>query len=121
LKRFTKAWRVDDFLPVATKQYLHFNTQFKKDFFHRLPIYRKIKSVREQNDWFAAADKKALTKYMNATLQQIEPLNTPFKYGEVKQTWSLDTKALINTYKTFLREKGVFKEESFDYQQLEIN
>src|SRR5699024_527852 len=95
--------------------------QLQEHFFHKLPIYRKIKSVREQNDWFAAADKPELSPFIKTPLQQLPRLPSPFQYGEVKQTYWLDTGKLIQSYTRFLIKRNALWKTTFRYTDLTLH
>lgn len=120
LKRFTKAWKADAFIPVATQTYQALERELGITAFHSLPIYRRIKSVREQNDWFVAADKPDLAPFMEAKLQQLEGIEGPFNFGKVLQTSFLDTELLLDSYRHKLQESGNFKTEKLDYSLLKL-
>lgn len=118
LKRFTKSWKVDEFLPYAVDRYQTLQNQVGEKLFYKLPIYRKIKSTREQNDWFIAADKPGLSAYMATPLKQLKNLPSPYRYGEVEQTWWLNTKKLIHVYSSYLLQQNVFRKETFQYDDV---
>lgn len=119
LKRFTKAWKADEFIPKAASFYQEIDHELKIKSFSPTSIYRKIKSVQEQNDWFVASDKPDLEAFMNPELQQISQLPSPFKYGEVQQASLLDTKKLLDHYRAYLDKRKQLLTETFDYTQLE--
>jgi glycine oxidase len=64
LKRFTLAWNA-----AATNGNCHSVLQGSgrqtgsKPLVEELPIYRKFNSIEEQNNWFAAADKRSLAPF----------------------------------------------------------
>ncbi len=120
LKRFTKAWKADEFIPTATSFYQSLEKELAQSFFQQFPIYRKIKSVREQNDWFVAADKPDLKLFMEAKLQRLESLPSPFHYGKVKHTGFVNTEKLLIAYQKKLEAEGKLITTHFDYSQLII-
>lgn len=121
LKRFTKAWKADEFIPKAEKTYQDIEHQLGIKAFYPTPIYRKIKSIGEQNNWFVAADKSDLSPFMNPQLQQLSTLHNPFSYGEVTQSSRLDTAHLIDIYRQQLIDKQQLFTEQFDYTQLSLS
>lgn len=120
LKRFTKAWKADEFIPIAEKTYRELEHQLQINVFYPTPIYRKIKSAREQNDWFSATEKPALKPFMCGTLKKLDPIPSKFDYGQVKNSSFLNTRKLIEKYAQILSLKDQFRNEFFNYKDLEI-
>lgn len=122
LKRFTLAWNADEQLKIAMPIYRGLEKKLGVPILEELPVYRKFSSVEEQNNWFAAMDKPALSKFLDSKLVSILNPNIPsnFSFGKVLGTGRLDTGVLIKEYKSFLRERSLLQENSFQYQDLLI-
>ena len=122
LKRFSEVWKAQEQLILMNEFYsfLENKLQCKVDF--KRPILRKFFSVEEQNNWFAASDKIALTPFLSTELisKKYVGIDSPHGYGEVLQTGYVDTALLLNKYKLYLNENNLFQEESFDYDALQI-
>lgn len=122
LKRFSEVWKAQEQLILMNEFYsfLENKMQCKVDF--KRPILRKFFSVEEQNNWFAASDKIALTPFLSTELiaKKYVGIDSPYGYGEVLQTGYVDTALLLNKYKLYLNENNLFQEESFDYDALQI-
>lgn len=122
LKRFSEVWKAQEQLILMNEFYsfLENKLQCKVDF--KRPILRKFFSVEEQNNWFAASDKIALTPFLSTNLisKKYMGIDSPHGYGEVLQTGYVDTALLLNKYKLYLNENNLFQEESFDYDALQI-
>lgn len=120
LKRFTKAWQADVFIPTAVKTYRELEQKLNCSLIEAKPIYRKIKTVGEQNDWFTAADKPSLQAYMNPKLQELDSLPNAYKFGEVLQSYQVNTSKLITAYQQKLRNDHQLIADNFDYAALNI-
>jgi glycine oxidase len=122
LKRFSEVWKAQEQLILMNEFYsfLQNKLQCKVDF--KRPILRKFFSVEEQNNWFAASDKIALTPFLSTKLisKKYVGIDSPYGYGEVLQTGYVDTALLLNKYRQYLNENNLFQEESFDYDTLQI-
>jgi glycine oxidase len=122
LKRFSEVWKAQEQLILMNEFYsfLENKLQCKVDF--KRPILRKFFSVEEQNNWFAASDKIALTPFLSTKLisKKYVGIDSPYGYGEVLQTGYVDTALLLNKYRQYLNENNLFQEESFDYDTLQI-
>ncbi len=120
LKRFTSIWKGDEQLDLAMQHYKVLEDLLKTTLDYKIPVYRKFASIEEQNNWFTAADKPKLTKYLsNKVIQNTnKSINADFGFGEVLRTGRIDVNKLIKSYKTFLDYNGLVLSESFDYGAL---
>ena len=123
LKRFTPVWNAIEQLNLALPFYDNLEKELKAKYHYEVDIYRVFKSVEEQNNWFIASDKPKLSPFMvpNVMLEKHEGILSEFGYGKLIKTGRIDTKALLKDYRHQLNEKGVLKNESFDYDALEIS
>ncbi|WP_159800126.1 FAD-binding oxidoreductase [Flavobacterium sp. MK4S-17] len=91
-------------------------------FMHQLPIYRRFATIEEQNTWFEAADKPALSPFLITEVihTKYTGLTSPFGFGRVAGTGYMDTMAFINAYQNHLDANGCLKNETFDYKALQF-
>ncbi len=122
LKRFSEVWQAQAQLVLMNEFYDSLKQKIKVDFDFKKPILRKFFSIEEQNNWFAASDKAALSPFLSTDLiyKKYEGIDAPFGYGEVLQTGYVDTALLLKIYKDFLISNNLFREESFDYDELRL-
>lgn len=122
LKRFTPVWKCKEQLQIALQLYKNLEAEFNVKLDYKIPVYRKFASLEEQNDWFTASDKPNLSEYLSSKLIKNDNpyIDAPYGFGEVKETGRIDVKMLLNTYKIYLIEKGIFFESAFDYTYLNI-
>ena len=120
LKRFTLAWKADLQMELALPFYADLEKKLGVKLDYKVPVYRKFASIEEQNNWFEAADKDRLKDFLSLTIHQNTNafIDAPFGLGEVLHTGRIDTKVLIQTYHNLLKNKGVLREESFDFKGL---
>ena len=122
LKRFSEVWQAKEQLALMSQFYddLEKKLQVKIDF--KKPILRKFFSIEEQNNWFAASDKQALSPFLSTSIitQKYSGIDSPFNYGEVLHTGYVDTALLLDYYKNYLSQQQFLLQESFDYDALEI-
>jgi glycine/D-amino acid oxidase-like deaminating enzyme len=122
LKRFSQVWNANEQLELANIFYQRVETKLNTQVDFKLPIYRKFFSVEEQNNWFTASDKAALTPFLSTAIvhKQYKGIDSPFGYGEVLHTGYVDTEVLLNQYHAYLKNLDLFVESAFDYSQLEV-
>ncbi|WP_299435137.1 FAD-binding oxidoreductase [uncultured Maribacter sp.] len=120
LKRFTLAWNAKHQLELAKPFYQNLEEKLKTKLDYKVPVYRRFASIEEQNMWFEAADKNTLQPFLSTQIKANNntAIDAPFGYGEVLDTGRIDTKVLLNMYQSFLKEKNVLKEETFNYDVL---
>ncbi|MGL2987214.1 NAD(P)/FAD-dependent oxidoreductase [Flavobacterium sp. RSSA_27] len=122
LKRFSEVWDAENQLKDMADFYDSLKDKFSVTLDHKLPIYRKFFSVEEQNNWFLAADKKALSPFLSTNLQflNFKGIHAPYGYGEVLHTGYVDTALLLQHYHDFLKKFGWYRKEEFNYSALSL-
>lgn len=120
LRRYTTAWRAEQFIPAATNTYGEFEERLKTKLLHPIPIFRKINSIKEQNDWFVASDKPGFEKFMAPNLKNLPQLKSDFGFGEIFKANIVDTTKLIDCYAKHLLNQNSFLEEYFEYDKVEF-
>jgi len=123
LKRFTPVWNAIEQLEIAVPFYAKLEKQFNKKYNFPVNIYRIFKSVEEQNNWFIACDNPLLSNYMVPQIinKKFEGVLADNGFGKLTNTGRIDTKSLLEDYKSYLADRNLLKNESFDYDELKIN
>ncbi|WP_029033184.1 NAD(P)/FAD-dependent oxidoreductase [Salinimicrobium terrae] len=123
LKRFTLAAKADEQLETAIEFYSGMEEHLGKKFLNPLEIYRRFSSVEEQNNWFLAADNKRLAPFLETELvpQVNEHIQGQHAFGKVLKTYRINLRYLLDSYSNHLQEKGMLKNDTFDYGGLSIN
>lgn len=122
LKRFTLAWNAHEQLKLVAPFYSKLEEKLGVTLDHRIRVLRRFASIEEQNGWFEASDKSALSSLMSTTLikNTNNAVKAPFGYGEVLGTGRIDTRLLLSAYGRHLVSKDVLLRESFDFDLLEL-
>jgi glycine oxidase len=122
LKRFSEVWNAQEQLLLMNSFYASLEDKLETQVDFRKPILRKFFSVEEQNNWFAASDKKTLTPFLSTQLvtKKYSGIESPYNYGEVLQTGHVDTVILLKKYREYLFKSGFFSDISFEYENLEV-
>ncbi|MBS7233884.1 FAD-binding oxidoreductase [Flavobacterium psychroterrae] len=122
LKRFSEVWKAQEQLVLMNDFYNEIEDKLKAKFNFKLPILRKFFSIEEQNNWFAASDKKNLTPFLSTKLitKKYNSIDSPHDYGEVLHTGYVDTALLLDSYKEYLQENNLLLEEFFDSIYIEF-
>lgn len=122
LKRFSEVWKAKEQLEIALPVYQSIEDDLNITIDHKLKLLRRFTSVEEQNMWFNASDKPKLEPYLS--LQLLKNTNgnidAPFGFGEVLNAGRLDTEALIDSYKSFLRSNDCLIDTTFSYDLLQV-
>ncbi len=123
LKRFTPVWKSKDQLDVALALYARLEKKLQVKLDYKIPVYRKFASIEEQNDWFTASDKPALSEFLSGEIikNNNDAIDADFGFGEVLKTGRIDVKTLIDRYKKDLLNSKLLFEEAFNYDAIEFN
>jgi glycine/D-amino acid oxidase-like deaminating enzyme len=123
LKRFSGISGAQQQLDAMKQYYKAVERRLNADFNHPMPVLRKFSSVEEQNNWFAASDKPALSPFLSTKLvtKPFADIASPFGFGEVLQTGFVDTKAFVCAYRRYLENNGMLVNAAFGYEALEVS
>jgi glycine oxidase len=122
LKRFSEVWKSQEQIDLVNHFYADLETKLQVKLDFKIPIFRKLFSVEEQNNWFVASDKPNLAPFLATKLNHTsyKGITSPFGYGEVMQSGYVDTALLLNYYHEFLSKSDALIKETFDYYALEV-
>ena len=122
LKRFSEVWKAKEQIDFAFPLYHNIQSKLNVVFDFELPILRKLFSVEEQNNWFAASDKPSLSPFLSTTIihKKYKAIDSPFGYGEVLHTGYLDTDVFLNAYQAYLKSLDILVPDAFRYEKLQI-
>lgn len=123
LKRFTPVWNGHEQLQTALPFYEKLEKKFNQKFDTRFATRKVFKSIEDENNWFTAMDKPMLSNYMkpNILREKIDGVIAEYGFGELTGTGRIDTKKLIETYRSYLEKEEKIHFEKFDYEQLQFS
>ncbi|MFD0863762.1 NAD(P)/FAD-dependent oxidoreductase [Sungkyunkwania multivorans] len=122
LKRFTAVWNAEEQLQQAMPFYKRLEKDLSEKLDHKVPIHRRFASLAEQNMWFEATDKAALAPFLSSKIvpNSHTTIAAENGFGEVLHTGRVDTKKLLMAYRSYLRDKGILKTDSFNHSKLRL-
>lgn len=122
LKRYSGVWRAQEQLDLLQSFYGNLETKLNTRFNFKTPVYRKLFSVEEQNDWFLATDRVGLSPFLSSKLvsKKYKAIDSPYNFGEVLQSGYVDTDVLLSSYRNYLKENSLLREENFEYSAIEF-
>lgn len=122
LKRFTPVWKAKEQLEIALPFYISLEKKLNKTLDYKFSTRKVFKSIEDQNNWFLAADKPLLSDFMNPEIisEKRDQILGDFGYGEVYQTGRIDTHQLISTYRSYLKENHLIRNEKFDHSAIDF-
>ena len=123
LKRFSEVWKAQEQITLLDAFYGKLEQKLNSKFDFKIPIYRKLFSVEEQNNWFQATDKLGLSPFLSTKLisKKYNGIDSLYNFGEVLQTGYVDTEALLNAYQDYLKTANLLSESAFDYNDFISN
>lgn len=122
LKRFSEVWKAKEQIVLAQSFYGLLEVKFNRQIDFKVPIYRKLFSIEEQNNWFVAIDKPNLAPFLASEIKynKYNGIDSPFGFGEVLQSGYVDTALLLNEYQNHLAKLDFLVKETFIYGDLEV-
>ncbi|QBA64979.1 NAD(P)/FAD-dependent oxidoreductase [Muriicola soli] len=120
LKRFTLSWKAHEQLALLPQFYAGLEEKLGVQLDHPLRVLRRFTSIAEQNQWFEASDKPGLEPLMSTSLipNTNAAIEAQHSYGEVLRTGRVDTKLLQRSYRNYLLDRNLLREESFEFNSL---
>nr|WP_223034899.1 FAD-binding oxidoreductase [Hanstruepera marina] len=120
LKRFSEVWKAQEQLEIALPFYKELELILNKKIDYKLSVLRRFASIEEQNMWFHATDNPVLEPFLSTSLvhNYNSCIDAPFGFGEVLNAGRIDTDVLLEEYVNYLKNEGVFFNESFNYAEL---
>ena len=122
-KRFVKTWKADLLFPFLDDYYRKLEIDLQSKFFSHIPIFRPFLTIEEKNEMISKTNLRELGAYVDQILH-FSPgnihINNDLGGLFLRNTGYLDIPCLINALREFIRSKGDLREETFEYEQLEI-
>lgn len=117
-QRIVKSVGVDEALPLARTRYRALEAILQRELLFELPMWRLLRSDREQQVWQKRKQDPDYAAYLGEWLER-ERLQPPFvaPRGGFAQhgTGYLDTRALLDGVREYLRETGRYRAQHVDY------
>lgn len=117
LKRFTKAWKAEEFISHAVPFYQALSSELNTTIFSEIPIYRILTSVEEQNNWAVTSDKKEMSAFMNSEniKNKNDHVRASFGYGKVLLSGRIQPEKLLDLYSELLKKQNRLESGVFNY------
>lgn len=122
-RKMKKTWQADLLFPYLQAFYRKIERKTGSTFLHAKPIYRPFFSVEEQNDWMAQANNKAYAPFVEQVASQSmfsQAVNDPYGGLLLKQCGYLAVTDYLDASRRYFREKGIYRKQRFDYEQLSL-
>lgn len=122
LKRFTPTWQGEEFLDYALPFYRKMEIQLNLTILHERAILRRFASIEEQNNWFIAADRPGLNRFLSTQIVSNEnvTISAPFGLGRVTETGRVDVPELLRAYAEYLKGMDLLLQEKLDFDALNV-
>ncbi|MBX2960703.1 MAG: FAD-binding oxidoreductase [Flavobacteriales bacterium] len=120
-KRLTKSWMVDELMPVALNFYKHQEELLNDQFYVDIPIYKLFVGEEERDFWQQKRNEPELLEWITHTIEfpfDKNLIDYPFGASHTLQSGFLQTAKWLASFKEYLKNKGVFIENKFDYNTI---
>ncbi len=117
-RSYTKSWLIDELLEEALKFYGNLSSLLKLQCIKNQEIYRPLRSAKEENKWMSRVVDPFYEGYVDCHQHQ-EEINgliaKPLSYGKINNAYQVQTDNVIQGYRNYLKQQGVFLSESFSF------
>lgn len=121
-RRMTKSWRVDEFLPYATKFYSELSEECKEQFLFPIDIRRLFSSVQERNFWLEKQEKDGYKDYLHIVTDSDNTYSlakNEFGTGRLKQGYYVSTISFLELSKKWIALSNQVICEKVDYADVD--
>lgn len=123
-KRFTLSWNYEKFLPVAIQAYDELSDFLGIQCYEKSNIIRALYSTEEENNWLARTADDLIAPYICNSTDPSEfkgVVNEAFSYGEVSESFHVNFKSILTSFRKELTKQNAILNERFDYDALISN
>lgn len=123
LKRFAIVWNAKTQIQKLKDVFSSFEQLLNHNYIYEFPVFRIFNDENEKKTWNKKADREDLKDFLSKDFTQLEKYDQiaqPLGTGEVQHTGRIDLTNLLPDFKSYLMEKDLALDETFDYEQLQI-
>lgn len=120
-QRLVKGPEVDACLSEARRCYRELEQQLARPLLHSKPIWRLFQNEQEREAWHRRAADPAYADYLGEPLPVMDSPRAPWGGFVQRHTGYLDTQALLDGMREWLRTHQAFREECFTHARLEVS
>ena len=120
LNKYTLPWKAIEQFDLAMPYYKSLEVKLGVQLMQGLPVRKVFNSVEDQNNWFAASDRRGLDLFMEPKLvkNSFTEISAPYDYGEVRETGRIDIKTLQSSYQAYLETSNAFAKAPFIHSDI---
>lgn len=121
-RNYVKSWLVDTALPFARQCYENMERDYGKVFYHPLPVWRALHSVKEENDWLLRTMDPAYDGYAGEIVDGTSVasfIKNPVRYGKTNGAARVDLPLLLAAVKQDLELNQQYVSTSFEIADLQ--
>lgn len=118
-RNYAKSWRIDDFLPVALRNYTWFDDFLNGDYYHELDIRRVLNNASEENKWSSRLGESGYEDYLSDEIPHSLPdygFSPDDRAIHVHGAYRVETGHLVNDLKVHLLAEEKCRSEAFDFE-----
>lgn len=122
-RQMVKTWRADSLFVTLEEDYRNLEKLTESHFLHPVPIYRPFKSIEDQNDWDGKVTDEAFKRYLkkiHVNSLELAHVNDPLGGIVINQSGYVNIPLMLEAVQNYLRSKGNYVSEVFDYERMEI-
>lgn len=122
-RKFNKTWLAEEIFPFAKLRYSALEQAYDSHFLQETNILRVLTDTASENNWMVSSKESYSNEIMewerDPSKYQVD-MKGAQSLGVTSACMLLDIPTFLQASKKFYEEKGLMKEEEFDYQELEL-
>jgi glycine/D-amino acid oxidase-like deaminating enzyme len=120
-KRLSKTWRAEELFDFLVPFYRQIEAALGRQFFREVPVYRLFSSNEEQNTWMGRMASPEFSRFIrDAGRLYPDGLQQPFGGMEITEAGYVDIRLLLESFREWFREKGVYRPGPLDASELTL-
>lgn len=121
LRRFTAPEDSIQYTDYAISLYKDLQKRISEEYLYpSQEVLRIFNSIEEQNNWFAASDKRHLKPFMTPSVEENKYpyVLAKYGYGKVLQSFRIDPITFVRGFRRYLINQNTLYQEAFEYSSL---
>ena len=114
---------IDELIPEAQRSYSDLEKLLECPLMYNSMVLRSLKTPEQINKWTESTARDGYEDYTEDNPDSSdfdEYVNTPLKYGGIKNAWRVDIALMIKEFRQWLEKRLLITNAKFDFNKLEV-
>lgn len=119
--RFVKTWNIEVLLDELVSFYRNIESILNIEILYQTDIVVRLETAAEENAWLSRSGEEEYKQWISSEEEMDEfkhVMIDSLSLGKIRNAWRVDIQGLMNAVNHYLGEKGVLRNEKFNYTEL---